>query len=66
MDVYQSFLAGQSLQLPKKLKNGLYCLETVVDPLDQLFESDNTNNSSVRALSIKGNGVTGRDRKLCR
>jgi hypothetical protein len=66
MDVYQSFLAGQSLQLPKSLKNGLYCLETVVDPLDQLFESDNTNNSSVRALHIKGNRVTGRDRKLCR
>jgi hypothetical protein len=66
MDVYQSFLAGQSLQLPKKLKNGLYCLETVVDPINQLVESNDGNNSSVRALSIKGNRVTGRDRKLCR
>jgi hypothetical protein len=54
MDVYQSFLAGQVLRLPDDLPNGLYCLETVVDPLDQLVETNNDNNSSVRALRIHG------------
>ena len=38
MDIYQSFLPGQSLVLPPGLPNGLYCLTTVVDPIDQLLE----------------------------
>ena len=57
MDIYQSFLAGQALRLPDDLPNGLYCLETVVDPIDQLVETDNVNNSSVRALRIHGTKV---------
>jgi hypothetical protein len=36
MDIYQSFLAGQSVVLPPGLPDGLYCLSTVVDPIDQL------------------------------
>ena len=40
MDIYQSFLAGQALRLPDDLPNGLYCLETVVDPIDQLVETE--------------------------
>jgi hypothetical protein len=66
MDVYQSFLAGQSLKLPKNLKNGLYCMETTVDPIDQLVESNNDNNRSVRAIAIKGKRVGTRPAKLCR
>jgi lysyl oxidase len=66
MDVYQRFLAGQSLRLPKHLKRGLYCLETVVDPLDQLLETDDDNNSSMRALVIRGDRVTPRETQLCR
>lgn len=66
MDVYPSFLAGQSLRLPKNLEHGLYCLETIVDPIDQLAESDDANNSSVRALSIRGNRVEVRPTKRCR
>jgi hypothetical protein len=66
MDVYQSYLAGQSLQLPKRLEDGVYCLRTVVDPLDQLAEADNENNTSIKALAIKGVRVLPRDQRFCR
>ena len=66
MDVYQSFLAGQYLPLPKKLENGIYCLRTVVDPLDQLVESNNDNNSSMRELAIRGNRAVQRPITHCR
>ena len=65
MDVYQSFLAGQALRLPDDLPDGLYCLETVVDPIDQLMETNNDNNSSVRALRIRGTKVVQRPAALC-
>ena len=65
MDIYQSFLAGQALRLPDDLPNGLYCLETVVDPIDQLVETNNDNNSSVRALRIHGMKVVERPTARC-
>ncbi len=66
MDVYQRYLAGQSLRLPNNLRDGLYCLKTTVDPLDQLVESDNDNNSSMRALKIRGNSVAIAETRRCR
>jgi hypothetical protein len=66
VDVYQAWLPGQGLRLPKALKNGIYCLETTVDPLDRLLESDNMNNTSLRAVAIKGNRVTVRETSRCR
>jgi hypothetical protein len=65
MDIYQSFLPGQSLLLPPGLPNGLYCLTTVVDPIDQLLEVNNTNNGAVRALAIHGNRVRSRPATRC-
>jgi hypothetical protein len=65
MDIYQSFLAGQFLRLPRNLANGVYCLRIVVDPLDQLVESNNKNNKSVRALRIRGNSVVKADQSRC-
>ena len=65
MDIYQSFLAGQSLVLPPGLPDGLYCLTTVVDPIDQLLEVNNTNNGAVRALTIHGNRVRSRPATRC-
>ena len=65
-DVYQSFLSGQYLPLPKKLEDGIYCLHTVVDPLDQLTETNNDNNSSMRELAIRGNRVVQRPNTHCR
>lgn len=66
MDVYQSFLAGQALRLPEQLENGLYCLETTVDPIDQLVESNNDNNRSVRAIRLRGDRVEPRAATRCR
>ena len=57
LDMYRSSLAGQSLVLPPGLPNGLYCLSTVVDPIDQLLEVDNSNNGAVRAFAIHGDRV---------
>jgi hypothetical protein len=65
MDVYQSFLAGQSLRLPRRLDDGVYCLRTVGDPIDQLVESNNENNTSMRELVLKGNRVTPRPLNTC-
>ena len=65
MDIYQSSLPGQSLVLPPGLPNGLYCLTTVVDPIDQLLEVNNTNNGAVRALTIHGNRVRSRPATRC-
>ena len=65
MDIYQSFLAGQSVVLPLGLPDGLYCLTTVVDPIDQLLEVNNTNNGAVRALAIHGNRVRARPATRC-
>lgn len=52
-DVYEWFLEGQSLTLPRHLPRGLYCLHQRADPLDVFRESNETDNDSVRALRIR-------------
>lgn len=52
-DVYESFLEGQSLRLPRHLPRGLYCLHQRADPLDVFRESNETDNDSVRPLRIR-------------
>jgi hypothetical protein len=51
-DLYQSFLPGQSLRLPKRVKRHVYCLWQQADPKDMFRETDETNNTSVRAIHI--------------
>jgi Lysyl oxidase len=53
-DVYESFLYGQSLRLPPRVRNGVYCLSVKVDPKGLLYESDETDNISYRAFRING------------
>jgi hypothetical protein len=65
-DVYQSFLPGQALHLPKRLQNGRYCVRVTVDPLNQLKESDNTDNASVRAIRIRNPSVEPIPVRACR
>ncbi len=57
-DVYESYLAGQSLRLPNRLRDGVYCLRITVDPLDQLRETDNADNRSAKAFQLRGNTVS--------
>jgi Lysyl oxidase len=65
-DVYQWFLPGQELILPRPLPRGLYCLHQQADPLDLFRESDETDNDSVRALRIHKTHVTYKPSSRCR
>jgi len=51
-DLYQEFLPGQSLKLPKGVGGAVYCLWQQADPVDLFRESDETDNISVRAIRI--------------
>jgi len=53
-DVYESFLYGQSLRLPPRVRRGVYCLSVKVDPKGLLYESDESDNVSYRAFRISG------------
>jgi hypothetical protein len=65
VDVYQSYLAGQALKLPRRMGDGLYCLRIKVDPQDQLLETDENDNSSVRAFFMRGDRISYRDSERC-
>lgn len=65
-DVYQSDLAGQALLLPPGMGDGLYCLRVKVDPRDQLLETRDNNNSSLRAFYLRGDTIRYRDSATCR
>lgn len=65
VDVYQSFLAGQAMRLPRSAGNGLYCLRIKVDPRDQLVESDDEDNTSMRAFYLRGDEVLARKTSRC-
>ncbi len=66
VDVYQSFLAGQAIKLPPRMQDGLYCLRIEVDPKDQLRETDEDDNTSMRAFYMKGDKVGKRKSVRCR
>lgn len=66
VDVYQSFLAGQAIKLPPRLRDGLYCLQLRVDPRDTLRETNEGDNTSLRAFTMRGDRVIYRATKLCR
>jgi len=56
-DVYQSFLPGQAMRLPASARDGLYCLAIRVDPRNQLLESNDDDNTSVRAFTMTGDRI---------
>jgi hypothetical protein len=57
VDVYQSYLAGQALKLPARAGDGLYCLQIKVDPTDAIRESDDADNTSLRAFRLSGDRI---------
>lgn len=65
VDVYQSFLAGQALKLPRDARDGLYCLRIRVDPKNQLVESNDRDNTSMRAFTMTGDQITFRRARRC-
>lgn len=66
VDVYQSFLAGQAIRLPRRMGEGLYCLRIEVDPADQLRETRERDNVSMRAFYMKGDRISIRKSVRCR
>lgn len=66
VDVYQSFLAGQAIKLPPRMGDGLYCLRIEVDPADQLRETKENDNTSMRAFRMDGDRVSIRKSVRCR
>jgi len=56
-DVYQYYLAGQSIDITG-LEDGTYALMSTADPLNLIQESDETNNGIVIYLEIQGTKVT--------
>ncbi len=64
-DVYQSYLDGQSLDLPPGLRNGRYCLRIRVDPTNLLKETRERDNVSERAIRITGRQVALEPNRLC-
>jgi hypothetical protein len=65
VDIYQSFLAGQALKLPRNTRNGLYCLMIRVDPKDQLLEGNDRDNTSMRAFRLQGDRIAVRPARRC-
>ena len=65
VDIYQNFLPGQSMRLPDRLPDGVYCLRTTVDPRDELRETDDTDNGSLRAFALHGSRVVTRPTPRC-
>jgi hypothetical protein len=66
VDVYQSYLAGQAIRLPARMGDGLYCLRIDVDPKNQLVETRDDDNRSLRAFVLRGDRVRYRDSARCR
>ncbi len=56
-DVYQYYLAGQSIDITG-LEDGTYALMSTADPHNLIWESDETNNGVVIYLEILGTKVT--------
>ena len=66
VDIYGNYLPGQSLRLPNAMPTGVYCMRTTVDPHHALRESSDSDNSSVRAIRIRGERVTVKPFRRCR
>lgn len=66
VDLYDLSLPGQSLRLPRHLRDGVYCLVLRADPRDQLVETDETNNARARPIRINGTRLTTPQVPACR
>lgn len=65
-DRYSSFLPGQAVPLPRRLRDGVYCLRVTVDPKNELHETDDADNRAVRSFTLNGQSVSAGPRRPCR
>ncbi|MDQ4084410.1 MAG: lysyl oxidase family protein [Actinomycetota bacterium] len=66
VDLYDASLPGQSLRLPRRMPDGVYCLVLRADPRDQLLEADESNNARARPVRIRGDRVSTPRVRACR
>jgi hypothetical protein len=66
VDLYDASLPGQSLRVPPRLSDGVYCLVLRADPRDQLVETNETNNARARPVRLHGNTMTTPQTRACR
>jgi len=66
LDLYDAATPGQSLALPPRMPDGVYCLVLRADARDQLVETDETDNAAVRPVRVRGDLVTTPDVPTCR
>jgi hypothetical protein len=66
VDLYDASLPGQSLRLPRRMPDGVYCLVLRADPRDQLVETDEDNNARARPVRIRGSLLTTPQVRACR
>jgi hypothetical protein len=66
VDLYDASLPGQSLRLPRRMPNGVYCLVLRADAHDQLVETNENNNARARPVRIRGTSVSTPDGPACR
>ncbi len=64
-DVYEYYLAGQSLPLPNGLEDGVYCLRIAADPQGQLRETNDKDNRSAKSFRLQGNSVSNGPPRPC-
>jgi hypothetical protein len=65
-DRYSSDLPGQAFALPRRLRDGVYCLRVTVDPQDRLHETDDTDNRSVKSFTLHGRTVRAGPPRPCK
>jgi hypothetical protein len=56
-DIYDASLAGQWIVI-NRVPNGNYCVASTADPLNQIVEAHDGNNTGARAIRIERNRVT--------
>jgi hypothetical protein len=65
VDLYSVATPGQSIRIPPRMPNGVYCLVLRADPRDLLLETDEDNNARARTVRIRGSRVTTPDSGRC-
>jgi hypothetical protein len=65
-DLYSVTTPGQSVRLPSRMPNGVYCLVLRADPRDQLLEANESNNANARPVRIRGNRLSTPQTRACR
>ena len=54
------------MPLPRRLRDGVYCLRVTADPQDELHETDNSDNRSVKSFRLRGTSISAAPPRPCK